>query len=200
MEITQKELMNLFSLVGSLENSDMLLMYSPESGSTAKITAEVLRAYLNKGFEISVSDEGTLVVGGKDTGKKIECVTPQMRGGDIGIEVSYDNGETWETLVTYVSIGLNPASYQNRMESIEADVATKANKDDVASELEGKADASSLEYVAGLVSGMNDGLTDVTNALDGMKLHKPMTEEAWEGMSADESKLEAYGLYMTYEE
>lgn len=177
MDITQKELMNLFSVVGSVENSDMFLLYSPNTGTTAKVTAEILRAYLNKGFEIGVSDAGTLVIGGIDTGKNIECVVPQMRGGDIGIEVSYDNGETWQSLVTYVSIGLNPAMYQNQIKTLQDNKAEKTEVKDVSDKVDG-------------VSAM----------FDGMKLHKPMDEEAWQQLSSNTEDLDAFGIYMTFEE
>lgn len=71
------------------------------NGSQVKIPAEFVRAYLSDGLKPTVGENGNWYVGGVDTSVKAEAVAPLFRGGAVGIEVSYDKGQTWETAVEY---------------------------------------------------------------------------------------------------
>lgn len=105
-DITPRQLLNLFQVVGAITNSDQILLHSAEGNTTTKITAELFRAYLNKGFEISVSDDGFLMIGGSKTQSKIEGVTPILRRGTDGIEYSKDKGQSWETVAKFTDLGV----------------------------------------------------------------------------------------------
>ena len=105
MALTQAEVLTLFSQVSAIKNSDQVLLITANQNGTVsatKITAELLRAYLNGGFEISVSNDGYLVIGGTKTEHRIAGITPQLRRGDYGIECSTDGGTTW-TNIAYFS-------------------------------------------------------------------------------------------------
>lgn len=67
-----------------------------------KIPAEFVRAYLTNGITPVIDENGNWTIGGKPTGVKAEGVTPMLRSnGTLGIEVSYDKGKTWSTVVLY---------------------------------------------------------------------------------------------------
>lgn len=105
-DITPRQLLNLFQVVGAITNSDQILLHSAEGNTTTKITAELFRAYLNKGFEISVSDDGFLMIGGSKTQSKVEGITPILRRGTDGIEYSKDKGQSWETVAKFADLGV----------------------------------------------------------------------------------------------
>ena len=68
--MTQAEVLELFQQVAAISNSDQLLMIKDNQNGTvtaAKITAELLRAYLNAGFAITIDSEGYLCIGGVRT-------------------------------------------------------------------------------------------------------------------------------------
>lgn len=70
MALTQAEVLELFQQVAAISNSDQLLMIKANQNGTvtaAKITAELLRAYLNAGFAITIDSEGYLCIGGVRT-------------------------------------------------------------------------------------------------------------------------------------
>ena len=105
-DITPRQLLSLFQVVGAITNSDQILLHSAEGNTTTKITAELFRAYLNKGFEISVSDDGFLMIGGSKTQSKVEGITPILRRGTDGIEYSKDKGQSWETVAKFTDLGV----------------------------------------------------------------------------------------------
>ena len=74
------------------------------NGSQVKIPAEFARAYLIAGIKPSINDNGHWEIGGEDLGVVAVGKTPQFRGGTMGIEVSYDNGQTWSQVVAYTDI------------------------------------------------------------------------------------------------
>lgn len=74
------------------------------NGSQVKIPAEFARAYLIAGIKPAINDNGHWEIGGEDLGVVAIGKTPQFRGGTIGIEVSYDNGQTWSQVVAYTDI------------------------------------------------------------------------------------------------
>lgn len=74
------------------------------NGSQVKIPAEFARAYLIAGIKPVINDNGHWEIGGEDLGVVAVGKTPQFRGGTMGIEVSYDNGQTWSQVVSYTDI------------------------------------------------------------------------------------------------
>ena len=74
------------------------------NGSQVKIPAEFARAYLIAGIKPSINNNGHWEIGGEDLGVVAVGKTPQFRGGTMGIEVSYDNGQTWSQVVAYTEI------------------------------------------------------------------------------------------------
>lgn len=84
-------------------STDFFWVYTA-SGLQVKIPAEFVRAYLSEGLKPTISSDGNWVIGGESTGVKAEGVTPKLRGGNEGIEVSYDNGSTWSMLTLYTSM------------------------------------------------------------------------------------------------
>ena len=100
---TQQEILNIFSNAGSVDNSDYFLIQTA-GGQAVKVTGALVRAYLNKGIRITISDDGYLVIGDEKTTSRAEGITPQLRAGTFGIEVSYDKGKTYSTLVSYLTL------------------------------------------------------------------------------------------------
>lgn len=74
------------------------------NGSQVKIPAEFARAYLIAGIKPTINGNGHWEIGGEDLGVVAVGKTPQFRGGTMGIEVSYDNGQTWSQVVSYTDI------------------------------------------------------------------------------------------------
>ena len=74
------------------------------NGSQVKIPAEFARAYLIAGIKPVINGNGHWEIGGEDLGVVAVGKTPQFRGGTMGIEVSYDNGQTWSQVVAYTDI------------------------------------------------------------------------------------------------
>ena len=183
--MTQKELMNLFTLAGSVANSDQFLLYSAGTGSTVKVTAEILRTYLNKDFTLTVSDHGTLVIGGVDTGKNIAGITPLLRRGTESIEVSYDNGSTYTVLVTYADIGLDPEVISSQIGLLKLNKADASDLSHLQKDVDAKAEVSDLEALS--------------SRLDGLSIKKPMTEDEWAGISSNPANLQPDTIYMTFE-
>ena len=80
--------------------TDFFWIYAGD-GTQVRIPAEFVRAYLTANIKPEVGEDGNWTIGGVDTGVKAEGVTPQLRGGTEGIEVSYDKGATWTMTVLY---------------------------------------------------------------------------------------------------
>lgn len=74
------------------------------NGSQVKIPAEFARAYLIAGIKPAINGNGHWEIGGEDLGVVAVGKTPQFHGGTMGIEVSYDNGQTWSQVVAYTDI------------------------------------------------------------------------------------------------
>lgn len=98
MALTPTEILEQFQNIGSIIDSDCILLHQAASNTTKKITAELLRAYLNAGFSLSVNEQGYLVIGGEVTDKRI--VGTDIRLGVDGLEISHD-GHTYEPLISY---------------------------------------------------------------------------------------------------
>ncbi len=70
MAVTPSEILALFSQVGAIKNSDQFLIAKANTNGTvtaAKVTAEILRAYITAGFDITVGDDGLIYIGGNPT-------------------------------------------------------------------------------------------------------------------------------------
>lgn len=199
--MTQKELMNLFTLAGSVANSDQFLLYSAGTGSTVKVTAEILRTYLNKDFTLTVSDQGTLVIGGVDTGRNIAGITPLLRRGTESIEVSYDNGSTYTVLVTYADIGLDPEVISSQIGLLKLNKADKSDLEALQETVASKADAEDLSHLQEDVDAKAEvsDLEALSSRLDGLSIKKPMTEDEWAGISSNPANLQPDTIYMTFE-
>lgn len=95
-DISQRQVLNLFQVIGAISNSDMVLLHSAAGNSAVKITAELFRAYLNQDFTVSIDENGYWTIGGSSTGVK---AAPMLRNNGGNLEVSNDLGETWETII-----------------------------------------------------------------------------------------------------
>ena len=84
-------------------STDFFWVYTA-SGLQVKIPAEFVRAYLVNGVKPSINANGNWEIDGEDLGVVAKGVTPKFRGGNDGIEVSYDNGSTWSMLALYTSM------------------------------------------------------------------------------------------------
>ena len=103
--MTAKEILEPFIDVSALKDTDKILSQatntdtnSGEANTAVRLTAALFRAYITKNL-IGVTDDGYIVVDGKVTESNIN--TPQFRKGSTGIDVSTDNGKTWDTIALY---------------------------------------------------------------------------------------------------
>ena len=101
MAVTSHEILELFGNIAAVNNSDCILLHQAGSNTTKKITAELLRAYLNAGFAISVNEQGYLVIGGQATATKLGMA---IRVGQTGLEVSNDGGTTYTELISFTGL------------------------------------------------------------------------------------------------
>ena len=98
MAVTEADVLGVFTQVAAIKNADQFLIITANQDGTVsatKITAELVRAYLNEGFTLTVGDDGYLYIGGVKTQAVVEGVTPQLERRSDGIYCSTDNGETW---------------------------------------------------------------------------------------------------------
>ena len=104
---------------------------SQGNGQSVLIPAEFVRAYLTNGISPSIGEDGNWYINGKNLGVKAEGVTPQLRGGTLGIEVSYDKGQPWKTAVLYsdMDIDLDELEKQYKTAIDKANTATKNAND-----------------------------------------------------------------------
>ena len=84
-------------------STDFFWVYTA-SGLQVKIPAEFVRAYIVNGVKPSINANGNWEIDGEDVGVVAKGMTPKFRGGNEGIEVSYDNGSTWSMLTLYTSM------------------------------------------------------------------------------------------------
>lgn len=87
---------------------------SQGNGQSVLIPAEFVRAYLTNGISPSIGEDGNWYINGKNLGVKAEGVTPQLRGGTLGIEVSYDKGQTWKTEILYSDLDIDLDELENQ--------------------------------------------------------------------------------------
>lgn len=75
MAVTQAEVLDLFTQVSAIKDSDQILLIKANGNGTvtaAKITAELLKRYLIEGYEMTVDSEGYICIGGVRTQTHIE--------------------------------------------------------------------------------------------------------------------------------
>ena len=104
MAVTEADVLGVFTQVAAIKNADQFLIITANQDSTVsatKITAELVRAYLNEGFTLTVGDDGYLYIGGVKTQAVVEGITPQLERRSDGIYCSSDNGETWECVAYF---------------------------------------------------------------------------------------------------
>ncbi len=94
--ITQQDVLSLFTVIGAISNSDQILLHGAQGNSAVKITAEIFRAYLNQGFTITINQQGFWTVGGVSTGVQ---ATPMLRNSNGNLQMSTNNGYSWTTLI-----------------------------------------------------------------------------------------------------
>lgn len=74
MAVTQSEVLDLFSQVAAVKNSDQFLILSASlDGSIrpTKITAELVKAYIAGGFNITIGQDGYIYIDGVKTDSRI---------------------------------------------------------------------------------------------------------------------------------
>lgn len=104
MAVTEADVLGVFTQVAAIKNADQFLIITANQDSTVsatKITAELVRAYLNEGFTLTVGADGYLYIGGVKTQAVVEGITPQLERRSDGIYCSSDNGETWECVAYF---------------------------------------------------------------------------------------------------
>ena len=108
------------------------------SGSQVKIPAEFVKAYLLDGMKPAVNSDGNWEIGGTDTGVQAEGVSPQLAVDELGINVSYDKGKTWQTLVLYsqMDIGLEDliATYKDIIKTEQGRVDAETSRQEAETE------------------------------------------------------------------
>ena len=117
MAVTQAEVLELFDQVSAIRvtpnvvDSDQFLIIAAKSDGTvsaAKITAELVRAYLNKGFEITIGADGYIYIGGEKSETK---ATAMMKIAQTDTIVTIDPNvlNVWGT-VSSLDISFNRGS------------------------------------------------------------------------------------------
>ncbi len=94
-----------------------------------KIPAEFVKAYLTASITPTVNSSGNWEIGDTDTGVKAEGVTPKLRGGTEGIEVSYDKGTTWQTAVLYSQMDPDLTELEEAYSKITEGEATRVSNE-----------------------------------------------------------------------
>ena len=90
MATTQAEVLDLITQVSAIKNSDQFLMVKSNANGTvtaAKITAELLRAYLAAGYAVTIDEDGYICIGGVRTEYRI--VIPEGGGGSFDEQGRY---------------------------------------------------------------------------------------------------------------
>ena len=84
--LNASEVLSVFAQAGAVKNSDQFLIIMANQNGTVsatKVTAQVVRAYLNQGFEITVDQDGNLYIGGVEAtalNDKIDGVETSLTG------------------------------------------------------------------------------------------------------------------------
>lgn len=106
--MTAKEILEPFIDVAAIKDNDKFLFQatntnndSTEAQTAVRLTAAVVKAYLAKGL-VDVTEDGYIIVNGNVTGSNIS--TPKFRRGTTGLEVSVDNGKTWNTVILWSEV------------------------------------------------------------------------------------------------
>ncbi len=108
MALTQADVLELFSQVGSIKNSDQILLITANQNGTVsatKITAELLRAYLNAGYALTVDSEGYLCIGGVRT-ETMATSMQMIQQTDTTLSINPNVLNVWGT-VSSLAISFN---------------------------------------------------------------------------------------------
>ena len=74
MAVTESDVLDLFTQVASIKNSDQFLLLSASldgSVRSTKITAELVKAYIGSAFNITIGQDGYLYINGVKTETQI---------------------------------------------------------------------------------------------------------------------------------
>lgn len=100
MAVTQAEVLELFTQVAAIKNSDQILMITANqdgSVSATKITAELLRAYINRGFDLTIGEDGYIYIG--DTRTNMSAVSiPMVEQTDTTLQIDPNVLNKWGTV------------------------------------------------------------------------------------------------------
>lgn len=102
INLSASDVLRLFTPSGAIDNSDQILFYSVASGVPVKISAKLLRAYLNAEMDITINNQGFLVINGKVTewnvsqdivglSSRLESVEDKLNGIERGTFASGDS-------------------------------------------------------------------------------------------------------------
>lgn len=108
MALTQAEVLDLFNQVAAIKNSDQILMITANQNGTVsatKITAELLRAYLNAGYALTVDSEGYLCIGGVRT-ETMATSMQMIQQTDTTLSINPNVLNVWGT-VSSLAISFN---------------------------------------------------------------------------------------------
>ena len=108
MALTQADVLELFDQVGSIKNSDQILLITANQNGTVsatKITAELLRAYLNAGYALTVDSEGYLCIGGVRT-ETMATSMQMIQQTDTTLSINPNVLNVWGT-VSSLAISFN---------------------------------------------------------------------------------------------
>ncbi len=108
MALTQADVLGLFDQVGSIKNSDQILLITANQNGTVsatKITAELLRAYLNAGYALTVDSEGYLCIGGVRT-ETMATSMQMIQQTDTTLSINPNVLNVWGT-VSSLAISFN---------------------------------------------------------------------------------------------
>ena len=111
MAVTQAEVLNLFSQIGAVANNDNFLLYKANANGTmtaAKVTAQVLRAYLSAGFVVTIGEDGYFYIGGVKTSAEARVDMKVVNQTLTNVEINPNCLNRWQTPVNALSVTFSP--------------------------------------------------------------------------------------------
>lgn len=111
----KKSVMTIFEIAAALNDGDQILMLSPSGTSIVpkKITAEVMRAYLNAGFSITINEDGFICIGGEPTTIQAGVMQIEVQTEEV-VSVNPNVLNKWTSPMTYLQLSFAAGS-QNQV-------------------------------------------------------------------------------------